>query len=43
MNGMANRIFICKQCQRIYLQCTVHAIVKEIQQVFIDGDGLEMD
>jgi len=40
---MYNRkIFACKQCQRMYLQCNAYAVIEERQTVRIDEDGLEM-
>ena len=42
MRGNENFIFICKQCQKIYLNCEARAIVEELQQIRIDQDGLQM-
>lgn len=42
MRGAENRVFVCKQCQKISLRCEAYALIEEIQTVTIDKDGLEM-
>ena len=38
----SSRVFICKQCQKIYIRCNAYAVIEEKQQVIVDEDGLEM-